>query len=444
MQREFADAIDLLNATGPGTPLGNLLRRYWVPVMPVKDLPNPWAPPVRVKLLGEPLVVFKDTTGRIALLQEFCAHRRASLYYARNEGEECLDGQPGLRCAYHGWKYDVTGQCIDMPNEPKTSRFKEHVRLTAYPAVERGGMIWTYMGQPEEMPGLPELEWAVVPAEHRYISRRLERVCFTQAMEGGIDSSHVSFLHSDVGLWTGYGPLELDGRQALMSADTAPKFFIEPTDYGLLIGARRNTPDGRFYWRITQWLMPWYTFIPRGAPDAAISGHAWVPIDDETCWTWSMTYHPDRPLTQQEIDYCVDGHGIHTRLLPGTELPAQNAENDYLMNRVFQRHLLSISGIDGVGAQDQAMQESMGPRFDPTQENLGSSDAAIVAARRRLISEARALAGNRSVVPSNLDPEAHRVRPASVVLDQEESWVEATADRRRAVTRFYAEASTAR
>ena len=157
-QREFLDAVELMNHTGPGTPLGRLLRRYWVPVMLAKDLPDPWAAPVRVKLLGESLVVFKDTTGRIALLQEFCAHRRASLYFGRNEGEGCLDGQPGLRCPYHGWKYDVTGQCIDMPNEPASSRFKEHVRLTSYPAVERGGMIWAYMGVAEEMPGLPELE----------------------------------------------------------------------------------------------------------------------------------------------------------------------------------------------------------------------------------------------------------------------------------------------
>ncbi len=438
-QREFMEAVDLLNHTGPGTALGELLRRYWVPVMHARDLSDPWAEPVRVKLLNEPLIVFKDTTGRIALLQEFCAHRRASLYFARNEGEDCADGHPGLRCPYHGWKYDVTGQCIDMPNEPANSRFKQHVKLTSYPCVERGGMIWAYMGKPEEMPGLPDLEWAVVPNEHRYVSRRLEKVCFTQAMEGGIDSSHASILHADTALWADYGPLgESDAKQPLMNGDTAPRFFIEPTDYGLLIGARRNTPDGRYYWRITQWLMPWYTFIPRTSADAPISGHAWVPIDDETCWAWSMTYHPDRPLTQAEIDHCESGHGIHVLHIPGTELAAQNESNDYGMNRVFQRHMLSISGIDGVAAQDQAMQESMGPRFEPALESLGSSDSAIVAARRRLIAEARALAEDSTMVPSNLDPQLHRVRSASAVLTTDESWLDATYDQRRALTKYYA------
>jgi phthalate 4,5-dioxygenase oxygenase subunit len=440
MPKDFLEAVDLLNHTGPGTPLGTLLRRYWVPAMLAKDLPEPWAPPVRVKLLGESLVAFKDTTGRISMLQEFCAHRRASLFFGRNEGEQSPDGQPGLRCAYHGWKYDVTGRCIDMPNEPAASRFKEHVQLTSYPAVERGGVIWTYMGPPELMPGLPELEWAVVPDNQRYISRRLEKTCFTQAMEGGIDSSHASFLHADNALWAGHGPLvDNSGPNALMNADTAPRFFIEPTEYGLLIGARRNTPNGQYYWRITQWLMPWFQFIPTGGTNGTISGHAWVPIDDETCWTWSMTYHPDRPLTQSELDQCTFGHGIHTRLLPGSELPAQNEDNDYLIDRVMQKHMLSISGIDGVGAQDQAMQESMGPNFDPTQEQLGSSDSAIIAARRRLIAETRALESGAATEPSNLDPRLHRVRSAAAVLTQDESWIEATADQRRAVTRFYAE-----
>jgi phenylpropionate dioxygenase-like ring-hydroxylating dioxygenase large terminal subunit len=408
-----------------------------------KDLPDPWAAPVRVKLMNESLVAFKDTTGRISMLQEFCAHRRASLFLGRNEGEQSPDGQPGLRCAYHGWKYDITGQCIDMPNEPPTSRFKDHVKLTSYPAVDRGGIIWTYMGPPELMPGLPELEWAVVPDDQRYISRRLEKVAFTQAVEGSIDSSHASFLHADGPLWSGYGPLDAPRKgaagQTLLFADTAPRFFIEPTEYGLLIGARRTTPDGKYYWRITQWLMPWYQFIP-GAPGDVRSGHAYVPIDDETCWTWSMTYHPDRKMTQSEVDDCANGHGIHTKTIPGTELPLQNDTNDYLIDRVMQKHMLSISGIDGVGAQDQAVQESMGPRFDPSQEQLGSSDSAIIAMRRRLIAETRALDAGTSSEPSNLDPRLHRVRSAATVLTQDESWIEATAEQRKAVTRFYEDA----
>lgn len=444
MPKDFLDAVDLLNQTGPGTPLGNLLRRYWVPVMLTKNLPHPWAAPIRVKLLGEPLVLFQDTTGRMSLLQEFCAHRRASLYFGRNESEQSPDGQPGLRCPYHGWKYDVTGRCIDMPNEPAKSRFKEHVQLTSYPAVDRGGVIWAYMGPSDLMPELPEFEWMVVPESHRYVSRRLEKTCFTQAMEGAIDSSHASILHADGALWSGYGPLDSASDQSLLmpnsllTVDTAPRFFVEPTDYGLMIGARRNPEEGRYYWRITQWMMPWYQFIPRNEGDSTISGHMWVPIDDDTCWTWTMTYHPDRPLSQPELDYCELGHGIHTRTIAGTELPAQNAENDYLIDRVLQKHMLSLSGIDGVGAQDQAMQESMGPQFDPSKEQLGSSDSAIIAARRRLIAEARALADGTASKPSNLNPQLHRLRSASAMLSSDESWIAATAEQRRAVSAYYA------
>ena len=445
MPNDFIEAKELLNHVGPGTPLGTLLRRYWIPAMPSSELPDPWAAPVRVKLLGEPLVAYKDTTGRIALLQEFCAHRRASLFFGRNESEQSPDGQCGLRCPYHGWKYDVTGQCIDMPNEPPTSRFKDHVQLTSYPAVDRGGIIWTYMGPAEQMPGLPELEWSVVPDEQRYISRRLEHVAFTQAVEGGIDSSHASFLHADGQLWSGYGPNNIgataraSSEMNLMTADTAPRFFIEPTEYGLLIGARRNTPDSKYYWRITQFVMPWYSFIPGGGGGGPISGHAWVPIDDNTSWTWSMTYHPDRALTKKERESCEGGHGIHVRLLPGTELPAQNAGNDYEVDRLMQKHMLSLSGIDGTGAQDQAMQESMGAQFDPGQEQLGSSDSAIIAFRRRLIAETRALAAGTAEDPSSLDPRVHRVRSAAVVLTQSESWIEATSEQRKAVSRHYVE-----
>ncbi len=289
------------------------------------------------------------------------------------------------------------------------------------------------MGPPELMPALPELEWAVVPADQRYLSRRLENTCFTQAMEGGIDSSHISFLHADVGYWAGSGPL---AAPRLISGDTSPRFFIEPTDYGLLIGARRNAPDGGYYWRVTQWLMPWYTFIPRDG-DGAIGAHAWVPIDDTHCMAWSISYHPDRPLNDREVEFCTNGLGIHAVCLPGTKIPLQNESNDYLIDRRLQAHMISISGISGVGTQDAAMQESMGPEFDPTNERLGSADAAIVASRSRLIAEAHALAGEGT--PSGLEPSVQRVRSTTAILTEDESWVEATAESRRAVSRHYAE-----
>jgi len=427
----FTDESDMLNHTGPGTPMGELLRRFWVPVLLAEELPGPWSPPVRTTLLGERLVAFRDTEGRIAFLQEFCAHRRASLFFGRNESEDSPDHKAGLRCAYHGWKYDVTGQCIDMPNEPENSRFKEHVQITSYPGVERGGAIWAYLGPPELIPDLPDLEWCVVPSDYRYLSKRFESVCFTQAMEGGIDSSHVSFLHADAGYWQGYGEL-ID--PVVMTHDTAPRFFVEPTEYGLLIGARRDAADGGYYWRVTQWIMPVFQYIPRTG-DGAIGGHAWVPIDDTHCWAWSITYHPDRPLTDAEVHSCTDGLGIHVEAIPGTSFAAQNEENDYKIDRRLQAHMLSLSGIYGVGAQDQAMQESMGPESDASRDHLGSSDAAIIAMRKRLIAEARAHAEGGE--PTGLDPMVQRVRSTSAFLSEDQDWTVATAEQRRAVSRHY-------
>src|SRR5919204_5093292 len=176
---------------GPGTPMGNLMRRYWMPACLAEELPETDCPPVRVRLLGEDLVAFRDTQGRLGVLEELCPHRCASLFLGRNE--EC-----GLRCVYHGWKFDVDGQCVDMPNEPPEYEFKRRMRTRAYPVREWGGLIWAYLGPPGSMPELPQFEWAIVPDGHRYVSKRWQDSNYLQAVEGGIDSSHVSFLHSTV------------------------------------------------------------------------------------------------------------------------------------------------------------------------------------------------------------------------------------------------------
>jgi nitrite reductase/ring-hydroxylating ferredoxin subunit len=373
------------------------MRRYWIPAFFSSELPHPDCPPIRVGLLGEQLVAFRDSEGRVGLVDEFCAHRGASLFFGRNE--EC-----GLRCVYHGWKYDVEGHCIDMPSEPPESNFKHKIRLTAYPCRERGGLVWTYMGPPERMPGLPELEWAIVPEGHRYISKRIQDCNYLQAMEGGIDSSHVSFLHrGDVRVFS-----------ARLTRDTAPRFEVHRTAYGLLIGARREWDAETYYWRITQWLMPWYTMIPR-FEERPIGGHAWVPIDDEHCWAWSIHWHPDRPLTDAERDDFVgQRRDIHPELIPGTFRPVANKDNDYLIDRELQRSGRSFTGIKSIGIQDQAVQESQGPRFDRTKEHLGTSDTAIINARKRLLEAVEAVAAGQD--PPGLDPATHRVRSAGLFL----------------------------
>src|SRR5918996_1895110 len=179
---------ELLSQTGPGTPMGDLFRQYWMPALLAEELLEDDCPPVRVKLLSERLIAFRDSAGRYGLIDEFCAHRGVSLWFGRNE--EC-----GLRCPYHGWKYDVTGQCIEVPSEPEESGFAKKIKLKSYPLIERGGVLWTYMGPPETPPPLPEWEFITVGPKQTFISKRLQENNWLQAMEGGIDSSHVSFLH---------------------------------------------------------------------------------------------------------------------------------------------------------------------------------------------------------------------------------------------------------
>jgi phthalate 4,5-dioxygenase oxygenase subunit len=393
---------DTLTQTGPGTPMGELFRRYWIPALLAEELPEPDCPPIRVKLLSERLIAFRDTQGRVGLLDEFCRHRRASLWFGRNEAS-------GLRCAYHGWKYDITGQCIEIPSEPPGSVFCQDVKLKAYPCMERGGAIWTYMGPPELRPPFPEFEWTSVPASHRFVSKRLQECNYLQAMEGGIDSSHVSSLHS--------GEMHTDvlhkgTKGAQYQKDTRPKFEVVDSPSGLLIGARRSAEPGLYYWRITQWVMPWYTMIPPYG-DHALHGHAWVPIDDENCWTWSMSHHPARPLNDAEWEAIRSGQSVYAELIPGTYRPMANKDNDYLIDRAAQKTGRYYSGVKGISMQDASIQESMGPITDRSLEYLASTDIAIVKARRRLLQAVQSVR-QASQLPG-LDPATHRVRPASFV-----------------------------
>jgi len=396
---------DLLTQTGPATPGGALFRSYWIPALLADELAENECPPVRVKLLSERLLAFRDTQGRYGLIDEFCAHRGVSLWFGRNE-------ENGLRCPYHGWKYDVTGQCVEVPSEPAESGYCKRIRLKSYPLVERGGILWTYMGAPDRQPPLPEFEIALVRPEQRHIAKRLQESNWLQALEGGIDSSHVSWLHR--------GDLNSDplfkgakGNQYNLN-DARPVFEVVESSGGLYIGARRNAEGGRYYWRITPWVMPAFTMIPpRG--NHPVHGHFWVPIDDHNCWTWSFDYHPLRALTEAELQAMRDGKGIYVKFEPGTYRPLANKDNDYLIDRAAQKAGITFSGVAGIAMQDASLQESMGPIVDRTRENLVSTDNGIIMARHRMLKAIKALM-EQGVTPPGVDPAHQRVRSAAVIL----------------------------
>ncbi|HEU0239811.1 MAG TPA: Rieske 2Fe-2S domain-containing protein [Micromonosporaceae bacterium] len=408
---------ELLTQTGPGTPMGELFRQYWIPVLLADELDEPGGPPVRVKVLSERMIAFRDNDGQYGLIDEFCAHRGASLWFGNNE-------VGGLRCAYHGWKYDVTGQCIEVPSEPDNSTFCSKVKLTGYPLIKVGDVLWAHLGDPATRPAPPEFEWLTVPSDQTYTSKRWQECNWLQALEGGIDSSHVSWLHS--------GGLRNDplfkgskGNEYNLN-DMRPFFEVVDSDGGLYVAVRRNAEEGNYYWRITPWVLPAFTMVPpRG--DHPVHGHFWVPIDDENCWVFTFDYLPTRPLTEAELAAMREGHGVHNEYVPGTFRPLQNKDNDYMMNRDAQRRGDTFSGVKGIAMQDASLQESMGPIVDRTKERLVSADSGIIKARRKLVQAAQDLR-DHGTTPPGVDTKHHRIRSVSIVLPKEESFLESCRD----------------
>ena len=391
----------LITRTGPGTPLGEYFRRFWLPALTSNELPQPDCPPLRLRLLSENLVAFRDTNGDVGLVSENCPHRGASMFFGRNE-------EAGLRCVYHGWKFDLTGACVDMPSEPAESNFKTKVRTTAYPTIERSGLIWAYMGPADLQPELPHYEWNMVPSDHVRFSRRLQECNYLQGVEGGIDSSHVPFLHGQ-----NWGAIPAPTNYS--ARDKAPRLTVNKTAYGFVYAAQRNGEEDSNYWRITPFMLPFFTVIPGALdsePDKTYSGHGWVPMDDENCWMVTYSWNPNRPLRENE------GHPAHDVAVdPRTLRPSvQNADNDYGIDRDVQR-TTTFTGINNGSIQDAAIQETMGSIFDRTLEHLGTTDTAIIALRRTYLDAARSvLEGAEPFVPT--DPTVFRKRSVSALLDR--------------------------
>jgi len=393
-----AEENQILTRTGRGTPMGELLRRFWLPALLPDELPARDCAPVRVRLLSEDLVAFRDTEGRLGLLDANCPHRRAHLYFGRNE--EC-----GIRCIYHGWKFDVDGNCVDLPTEPAESNFKEKVKLTSYPLREHGGILWAYMGPKENIPDLPQLTFTQVPTGYSFVMKRFQECNYAQALEGGIDSAHTSYLHTTLDFYRRtesyrekakalrerfektpetLKPEDLDFL--FRTVDKAPRVMAKNTDYGLMVAAQRNLGD-QYYWRFNQFLMPFYTMPPRSP-----GGHAFVPIDDTHCWVWTFGCKLDRPYSVDEILGMKRGtvSGPFGAEVDENYFPLHNQANDFLLDRKVQRSY-NFTGIVGTGNQDMAAQVSMGPITDRTEEHLGVTDVGIIEMRRLLLNSAKDL-----------------------------------------------------
>jgi phthalate 4,5-dioxygenase oxygenase subunit len=427
---------ETLTRVGPGTPMGNLMRHYWIPVLLSWELGEPDCPPLEVRLLGEDLAAFRDTDGRVGLVSAYCAHRRASLFWGRNE-------ENGLRCVYHGWKFDLTGRCVDMPSEPAASNFKDKVRILAYPTYEAGGVVWAYMGPADKQPAPPLYEWTQVPPEQRGLSKVWEECNWLQCLEGGIDSSHSNFLHS--GRPPGFRYDDNDPRGRANNYSTAPTLEVVPTDYGYsYAGIRDMGPEGTNHVRGYHLVLPWTQIRATGR--GHVAGHVWVPIDDYNTmvYNWHYIYDPEmarhapprgegregsiapdaNPLWYRDAKLPVGvGNDFGIDVDPDNEFRSyRNRSNKYMIDRYIQK-TQTYTGITGINTQDRAVQESMGKIADRTLERLGTTDRAIIAARRFLMQAVDTV--ERGEDPPGVAPTYYKLRAIEKVLPKDVHWFEA-------------------
>jgi len=404
-----ASENELATRIGPGTPMGEVIRRYWLPAVLTRDLPNPDSDPLRVRLMGEDLVAYRDTSGNVGLLGNHCPHRGASLFFGRNE-------ESGLRCVYHGWKFDTSGACVDMPNEPPESNFKDKIRHTAYPCVEKAGVVWTYMGPPDKQPPDPDMEWMRMPEGYGWVSRTIEHCNYLQAMEGGLDTSHSSFAHRN---------LDPEGLKNPRARSTNPRLEVLDTDYGYMYASIRSLPkEGLNYVRVYQYVMPFYQLRAGGSYESVgnIDGHIWVPIDDENTMVWNIHGEREHPLTQEQWERYEHRMGRGPEdFFPGTYELKASVANDWNISRERQK-TVNFTGIEGTNTQDFALQETMGPIYDRTQEHLGSADTAIIRMRRMLIDSAKDI--EKGIGPRGTHNEARNARAAQMHLPIDAYWYE--------------------
>jgi phenylpropionate dioxygenase-like ring-hydroxylating dioxygenase large terminal subunit len=415
------DSEDLVRV-GPGTVMGELMREYWIPAAMSAELKAD-GDPMRLVLLGERLIAFRDSSGRVGVMDHKCPHRCASLFLARNE-------ENGIRCVYHGWKFDADGNCLDTPNLAGLPDFKNRIKAKAYKVAERNGLVWVYMGKRETAPPLPQIEATLLPETEVTISL-VQRECnWLQALEGDIDTSHFGFLHAG-----GIEPdvVPEDSLFRFTVTNRAPEYHVTDTDSGTMYAAYREAEPGRTYWRFANFMLPFWTQTPQGKFAEHLHNRAWVPMDDHHTMFVSLVWRghppsigPDRhgrtmPGFQRAFDYLPNTTDWYGRWrLRG------RPDNDWLIDREAQRHGGNYTGIEGIHAQDQAVTESMGPVTDHLFEHLAPSDRMIMATRRRLLQAARALAEHGTAPPGVDEPAImYPVRSGDFVTDARLDWREA-------------------
>ncbi|MGY3693928.1 phthalate 4,5-dioxygenase oxygenase subunit [Bradyrhizobium sp. USDA 3240] len=355
-----AEDNKFLTESGAGTGMGELLRRFWIPVLLSEELPEPDSDPKKIVVMGEELLAFRDTRGVVGVIDQYCPHRGANLWLGRNE--EC-----GIRCVYHGWKFDTDGRCVDMPTSYPDLNAKDLIRIKSYPVREWGEMIWAYMGPVEQMPELPALEMALLPASHRFVTKKWQDCNWVQAVEGSIDTAHFTFAHLSFDKEENeildikkhfVNPLTrvATDHMSWIAEDPRPVIKINPHEAGLTVAGGRLTGSDNIYWRIAQFLMPFHSYAPSSMPGENMFGQTFVPVTDTSCWIYTYAWNPDRPLTDAECDGYANGNGVMA-VVDENYVPLRNKANDYLIDRKLQR-TKSYTGIKGVSEQDAAVQDS--------------------------------------------------------------------------------------
>lgn len=394
---------------GPDTPMGDLLRRFWIPALLSSELPEGRRDPVRVKLLGENFVAFRDAAGKVGFLDEYCPHRGASLALGRCEAD-------GIRCIYHGWKFSVDGSLLETPNFRSNETFRKQVKAITFPCVEAVGILWVYLGPADRKPPFPTFPFTDESPDTFAVARIEIPANWVQIMEGHHDSSHASYLHQDFALFGADVPEEqlsvLRGNADFVSDDLTPKIEIEDTAFGFYEGSlRKAVVDGMdgSYARIHAFAMPFLSLVPP-------KNYIWeVPMDDHNTSTFALSYDPDGLDKEAFDDLFINEPG---RYMDESRKFQPTPENRWFQDRTVMDR--SFSGISSIFVEDVAVCASMGPIIDRTKEHLVSSDIAVGHMRRRLLEAASDL--EKGIEPSSAQADLSTVVPIDALITTDTPW----------------------